>query len=63
MINLLKKYFIDPIYTGVGYNLYNTLVYGLILGTAIILSFKIVEKFKIQIDFKFLLALIPFLIL
>ena len=63
MINLLKKYFIDPIYTGVGYNLYNTLVYGLILGIAIILSFKIVEKFKIQIDFKFLLALIPFLIL
>jgi uncharacterized membrane protein len=63
MIDSIKKYFIDPIYTGSGYNIFNTLVYGLLLGVGIILSYKIIEKFKIRIDEKFLLGLLPFLIL
>lgn len=63
MLESIKKYFIDPIYTGSGYNIFNTLVYGLLLGVGIILSYKIIEKFKLRIDEKFLLGLLPFLIL
>lgn len=63
MIDAIKKYFIDPVYTGAGYNVVNTIVYGLILGLGILLSYKIIERFKININEKFLIGLLPFLIL
>ncbi len=63
MADFIKEYFIEPIYTGTGYNIVNTIVYGLLLGVGIILSYKIIERFKVRIDEKFLLGLLPFLIL
>lgn len=63
MADFIEKYFIEPIYTGAGYNVVNTIIYGLLLGIGIILCYRIIEKFKIKIDEKFLLGLLPFLIL
>jgi uncharacterized membrane protein len=63
MVEFIEKYFIEPIYTGTGYNVVNTVVYGLLLGAGILLCYKIIERFKIKIDGKFLLGLLPFLAL
>jgi len=62
-INFIERYFITPIYTGEGYNIYNTIAYGILLGIGIIGSYKILEKLKIEIDEKLLIALFPFLVL
>lgn len=63
MVDFLRKYFIEPIYTGTGYNVVNTLVYGLLLGVGILLSYRIIKRFGIRIDGAFLLGLLPFLAL
>jgi uncharacterized membrane protein len=63
MFEFLRKYFIEPIYTGTGYNVVNTLVYGLLLGVGILLCYRIIQRFGIRINGAFLLGLLPFLAL
>jgi uncharacterized membrane protein len=63
MVDFLRKYFIEPIYTGTGYNVVNTLVYGVLLGVGILLSYRIIKRLEIRIDGAFLLGLLPFLAL
>ena len=63
MFEFIERYFIEPIYSGEGYNVYNTVVYGLLLGVGIILTEDILKKFKITIDGRFAFALLPFLTL
>lgn len=63
MVDFLRKYFIEPIYTGAGYNVVNTIVYGLLLGVGILLSYRIIQRFGIRIDGAFLLGILPFLAL
>jgi uncharacterized membrane protein len=63
MIEFLQRYFIDPIYQHSGYNVVNTLVYGVLLGVGIILTQSFVAKLKIDIDRRFFLGFLPFLIL
>ncbi len=58
----LDRYFIEPMYTGEGYNLPNTIVYGIALGLGIIASYKIIKKLNIDIDRRFLYSLLPFLV-
>jgi len=60
---ILKKYFIDPIIYGNGYNIVNTIVYGLLFALSTILIYKILKKLKIKIDEKLFISLFPFLIL
>ncbi len=60
--DFIDRYFIEPMFTGEGYNLPNTIVYGLALGIGIIASYKIIKKLNIEIDRRFLYSLIPFLI-
>ncbi len=57
----IKEYFIEPMYTGEGYNLPNTIVYGILLGIGVIVSYKIIKNLKITIDRVFLITLIPYL--
>jgi uncharacterized membrane protein len=63
MFEFIQRYFIEPIYSGEGYNVYNTVVYGLLLGVGIILTEDLLKKFKIEIDGRFAFALLPFLTL
>ena len=46
-----------------GYNPVNTIVYGLILVLALFGIYKVILKYKHKVDHRFLLALIPFIIL
>lgn len=61
MIDFIQKYFIDPIYTGEGYNTYNTIVYGLLLGVGIILAENLLRKLKIDIGERFAFGMLPFI--
>jgi uncharacterized membrane protein len=63
MIEFVQRYFIDPIYTGEGYNVYNTIAYGLLLGVGIILADTLLRKLKIDIDGRFAFGLFPFITL
>jgi uncharacterized membrane protein len=61
--DFFKRYFINPIIYGNGYNIVNTIVYGILFGICAILIFKILKKLKIRIDEKLFVSLFPFLIL
>jgi uncharacterized membrane protein len=63
MIDFIQKYFIEPIYQGTGYNVYNTIVYGLLLGLGIIAVDKLLRRLKVRIDMNFYIATLPFLTL
>src|SRR3989344_6208808 len=60
MLDFIQKYFINPIYTGEGYNVYNTIAYAIILIIAAYGVYKLLMKLKISIDRKFFLGILPF---
>jgi uncharacterized membrane protein len=62
-MGFFEEYFIDPIISGSGYNIYNTLVYALILIAAVFVIFRVMKKMKISIDDKFVLGVTPFVIM
>lgn len=62
VVEFIRRYFIEPIY-GEGYNVYNTIVYGLLLGVGIIACYKLIERLRIKVDRFLLYALLPFLAL
>lgn len=62
--NFFQTYFINPIYSEAeGYNYVNTIVYALLALGALYLIYKALQKLKIKIDFKFFLAVLPFIVL
>lgn len=60
MNDFLNKFFITPIYTGEGYNIYNTIAYGLLIAILGWIIYKFLMHEKIKIDFKMFKALIPY---
>ncbi|MBS3061974.1 MAG: DUF63 family protein [Candidatus Diapherotrites archaeon] len=64
VIEILNDFFCKPILNYEGYNLVNTLVYGVIL---LVIAFKIVYPFfnkrNIRFDHRFLISLLPFILL
>ncbi|MEA1993424.1 MAG: DUF63 family protein [Euryarchaeota archaeon] len=63
ILDFIKKYYIDPIRYGTGYNVVNTLTYAIILIVVVALLFKLMERLKITINKKFIFAFFPFMIL
>lgn len=57
------KYYLEPIYKGTGYNPINTLTYAIILVLGLLVLNKIFERMGIEIDSRFVRAVIPFVIL
>ncbi len=62
-MDFFQQYFIEPIWDRTGYNPVNTIVYGLIALAAAYLMYKILKKEKVHIDQKFVLSVIPFILL
>jgi len=61
--DFILKYFVNPIAADSGYNLVNTLTFGIILILLLIPLSKLIEKLKIKLDLKFYLAMVPLLLL
>ena len=61
--DFFQTYFIDPIMSNSaqGYNLVNTVVYIAILAIACYIIFRVLKK-RVEFDFKFFLALIPYIL-
>jgi uncharacterized membrane protein len=58
----LNKYFITPIYTDSGYNIFNTITYAVIALVALIGIYKLLRKLNINIDYKLFYAVFPFIL-
>lgn len=59
----VEEYFVKPIYDRSGYNAVNTFVYACAALLAAFLFLKILKKEKVRIDEKFILRIIPFILL
>lgn len=61
-MSFLQEYFINPILHGTGYNLVNTLTYGLILVLALNPLLRLLKRWQVRFDKGFYLAMLPFLL-
>ena len=62
-MGFIEENFIDPILQGTGYNIYNTLLYGIILIVILVGLIKLFKKKEISLDKKLWYDLLPFVLL
>ncbi|MFC2175197.1 DUF63 family protein [archaeon] len=62
MWEFIEAYFIRPVYTGEGYNVFNTIVYAVLFIAGLHGVKLLLKKWKIKIDKKLFNALIPYLV-
>ncbi len=63
VVEFIDSYFIKPVYDRTGYNVINTLVYAVIALFFAFIFFKILKREKVKLDDRFVLRVIPFIIL
>lgn len=61
-MGFFEENFVQPVIQNGWFNPFNTLAYGAILIVGFVLVYKLLEKLKIDIDKKFLLAILPFVV-
>ncbi|MFH0817031.1 MAG: DUF63 family protein [Candidatus Micrarchaeota archaeon] len=62
-MGFFEQYFINPIWDRTGYNPVNTITYGIIALLSAYLMFWVLKKEKVRMDQKFILSIIPFILL
>lgn len=62
-MGFIEQYFIDPVIQGTGYNVYNTFAYAAVLIVAVFATYKLLKRMKITIDDKFVVGVLPYIIL
>jgi len=63
LTDFFQRYFIQPLQTGEGYNIYNTLVYGLLLLLGALGILKLLRRLGVKMDRGLFWASLPFLFL
>lgn len=63
LVDLIRKYFISPIWDRTGYNWVNTLAYGIILGVAAIIVYRSVRKTGYRFNLDLFVMFVPYLVL
>jgi len=58
----VETYYIHPITHDTGYNLVNTVTWALILVACLFLTFKLLKKLDVKIDYRFIAAVSPYII-
>ncbi|MEK6909851.1 MAG: DUF63 family protein [Candidatus Aenigmatarchaeota archaeon] len=61
--DFIRQYYIDPMVLGEGYNFVNTLTYALLVVFATYLTFKFLEKMKVNIDRNFIMSIMILVVL
>jgi len=59
----ITKYFLEPYQADIGYNFINTLTYALLALGLLYFIFKVLQKYKIKIDLKFFISILPFILI
>jgi uncharacterized membrane protein len=59
--DFINKYFLEPYQADIGYNFINTLTYALLALGLLYVIFKILQKYKIKIDLKLFISILPFI--
>lgn len=59
--NFIYENFVQPIQLRSGYNIINTITYGLILVVAVYGVYKVLKKLKLQININFVFSVLPFI--
>ncbi|RNI14540.1 DUF63 family protein [Methanohalophilus sp. RSK] len=62
ILQFVNKYYIEPIIYDSGYNPVNTLTWALILGACIFGVIKLLDRMKVEVDERFILTIIPFIL-
>lgn len=62
-LEIIEKYFIEPILTGSGYNWVNTLTYAVLLIFFGYIVFRAIRKLGIEVDSKFAMSVFPYILL
>ena len=62
-MGFFETYFVEPVLTGSGYNIYNTAVYAVLLIAAAFLTYRLLRFMKIDIDRKFFFCILPYVAL
>jgi len=57
-----SKYFLIPLQADNSYNFVNTITYAVIALVLLLAIYKVFERLKIKIDFKFFISLLPFVV-
>ncbi|NYT00454.1 MAG: DUF63 family protein [Methanocellales archaeon] len=60
--HFLTEYYIDPIVHGASYNPVNTLTWGILLGIAIFGLLKLLEKLRIEVNQRFIITALPYML-
>ncbi len=63
MIDFIQKYYIDPIVYGTGYNIYNTITYGILFAAMVFGIYRLLQRWKIRIDERFFIGILPYIVL
>lgn len=61
--DFIRQYYIDPMVLGEGYNFVNTLTYAFLVVVATYLTFKFLEKMKVDIDRNFVVSILALVVL
>lgn len=63
IFEIIRRFFISPIWERSGYNWVNTLTYGLILGIAAVVTYRSVRKTGYRFNLDLFVMFLPFLVL
>ncbi len=63
LAEFIDTYFLQPLRVESGYNIFNTIAYALLAVIVLYCLYLVLRRLKINIDFKFFLAVLPFSVL
>lgn len=62
IMQFVNEYYLDPIFQDSGYNPVNTLTWALILGICVFAVAKLLDKWNVKVDERFVFSIIPFIL-
>jgi uncharacterized membrane protein len=62
LLDFFRRFFISPIWERTGYNWVNTLIYGILLGLAAVITYKLVRRTGYRFNLDLFMMFLPYLI-
>ncbi|NYT20083.1 MAG: DUF63 family protein [Methanosarcinales archaeon] len=62
IMQFVNEYYLDPIFQDSGYNPVNTITWALILGICVFAVAKLLDKWNVKVDERFVFSIVPFVL-